>query len=256
MTVVYKDNDKCTDMILDFIAGGVPGNPSGESLGNYNAVIGNARSQNDLATLTINEIYALMGQLRAAGRPSSAVGRYQIIRNTLQTLQSRLNIAGSEKFTPQLQDRLALALLVGRGYQKWWTGAITDERFAHNISLEWASLPDPDNGGKSHYDGVGPNHASTSLDVVLAMLARARAAKPQAGAMAGLTTAAGQTAAAVVPGEAGHLSEATMEKSPLEWIKDIQRILQSAGYYQGDIDGIFGQGSDEALDDLLDAARH
>ena len=158
-----------------------------------------------------------------------------------------------DKFTPQLQDRLGLALLVGRGYQKWWTGAITDERFAHNISLEWASLPDPENGGKSHYDGVGPNHASTSLDAVLAMLARARAAKPQAGAPAGLTAA---SAAAAAPDEVSHLSGAAIEKSPLEWIKDIQIILQSAGFYTGDIDGIFGQGSEDALDDLLDAARH
>jgi len=166
-------------MILDFIAGGVPGNQSGESLGSYNAVIGNARSQDDLGARTIDLIYALMGQLRAAGKPSTAVGRYQIIRNTLQALQGTLNVAGSDQFTPQLQDRLGLALLVGRGYQKWWTGAITDEQFAHNISLEWASLPDPENGGKSHYDGVGPNHASTSVEVVLAMLARARTAKPE-----------------------------------------------------------------------------
>ena len=163
MTVSYKDSDKCTDIILDFIAGGVPGNPSGESLGNYNAVIGNARSQDDLSARTIDQIYALMGQLRAAGKPSTAIGRYQIIRATLQTLQNRLNIPGSVKFTPQLQDRLGLALMVGRGYQKWWTGAITDKQFAHNISLEWASLPDPEKGGKSHYDGVGPNHASTTL---------------------------------------------------------------------------------------------
>jgi muramidase (phage lysozyme) len=250
MTIAYKDSDKCTNTILDFIAGGVPGNPSGESRGDYNAVIGNANSQNDLGALAIDQIYELMDQLRAAGRPSTAVGRYQIIRSTLRTLQSRSNIAGSDKFTPVLQDHLGLALLVGRDYPKWWTGAITDRQFAHNISLEWASLPDPENGGKSHYDGVGPNHASTTLDDVFAMLARARAAMPQAG------TPAGATASAAAPGEVGHLSEAAMEKSPLEWIKDIQTILQSAGFYTGDIDGIFGQGSEDALNDLLDAARH
>jgi len=238
-------------MILDFIAGGVPGNQSGESVGNYNAVIGNARSQDDLGARTIDLIYALMGQLRAAGKPSTAVGRYQIIRNTLQALQGRLNVAGSDRFTPQLQDRLGLALLVGRGYQKWWTGAITDEQFAHNISLEWASLPDPENGGKSHYDGVGPNHASTSVDVVLAMLARARTAKPeQAAALEGPTTAA------ATPGEVGHLPESMAEKSPRDWIKEIQKTLQNAGFYNGDIDGLFGKQSQAALDDLLDAACH
>jgi len=148
MTVSFKDSDQCTDMILDFIA-------QFESAGNYNAVIGNAHAQDDLGALTIDQIYALMRQLRAR-RPSSAVGRYQIIKSTLETLQSRLKIAGSDRFTPQLQDRLGVALLVGRGYQKWWTGAITDKEFAHNISMEWASLPDPGEAANRTLTASGP----------------------------------------------------------------------------------------------------
>jgi len=243
-------------MILDFIAGGpdVPGNPSGESVGNYNAVIGNAHSQNDLGARTVDQIYALMNQLREAGRPSSAVGRYQIIKGTLQTLQGKLNISGSAHFTPQLQDQLGLALLIGRGYQKWWTGALSDDEFAHNISLEWASLPDPQNGGRSHYDGVGPNHASTTLQAVRNMLARARAAQPDAGAQTGAQ--ANLATAAAAPGDVGHLPEDMAGKSPRDWIRDIQTVLQNAGFYDGDIDGLFGEQSRAALADLLDAARH
>lgn len=161
--------DPCADVILDFIA-------KYESAGNYNAVIGNAQSTDDLSALTISDIYLLQSRLLAAGRPSTAVGRYQIIRKTLQSLVAAGKAANSDKFTPPVQDALGLALLVFRGYQLWRKGIIGDAEFAHRLSMEWAALPDPDNGGKSHYDGVGPNHAGTTLASVYAMLASARAA--------------------------------------------------------------------------------
>ncbi len=174
----YK-NDLCTDIILDFIAGGVPGNPSGESGGNYNAVIGDAHATADLGAMTLDGIYGLMATLVAAGKPSSATGRYQIIHDTLKGLQASQKLTNDTLFTPELQDKLAVALMVGRGYSKWWTGAMTDADFAHGLSMEWASLPDPQNGGKSHYDGDSAgNHASTTLPHVYEILQRARAAQP------------------------------------------------------------------------------
>ena len=176
----YAGRDAATDQLVDFIAGGVPTNRGGESGGNYNAVIGDAGATEDLSQKTLAEIYALQDQLRAAGRPSSAIGRYQIIKSTLSGLQDKLKLPDDTKFTPELQDRLAVELMVGRGYSSWWKGTMTDEDFAHGLSLEWASLPDPANGGKSHYDGVGPNHASTTLEAVYAALTAARAVIPGA----------------------------------------------------------------------------
>lgn len=173
----YRETDPCTDIILDFIAGGVPGNPSGESFGNYNAVIGNAHATDDLGQKTLDGIYTLMADLLEAGRPSTAVGRYQIIRKTLKALQTRKQLLGTALFTPKLQDSLAVALMVGRGYPLWWDGKMSDADFAHGLSCEWASLPDPRAGGRSHYDGVGSNHASTTLDHVYDALRRARAAQ-------------------------------------------------------------------------------
>src|SRR6266851_8981065 len=175
-----RSSDPCTDLILDFIAGGVDGNPSGESDGNYNAVIGNAHSDRDLSVLTLHQIANLQRQLVNNGEPSSAVGRYQIIEHTLETLIEELHLTGEEHFTPELQDKLAVQLLVGRAYRSWWRGEISDTTFMHNISAEWASLPDPRLGGKSHYDGVGPNHASTSLLAVSQMLVQARLHIPPA----------------------------------------------------------------------------
>jgi muramidase (phage lysozyme) len=168
--------DRCTDIILDFIAGGVPGNPSGESMGNYNAVIGKARSTDDLSVRTINGIYDLQSTLVARGMPSGAVGRYQIIQKTLRGLQAKLGLSGNDLFTPETQDRLAVELLKGRGYSDWWRGQMSDEDFAHGLACEWASLPDPQKDGRSHYDGLAGNHASTTLAAVYTMLKQARQA--------------------------------------------------------------------------------
>ena len=165
----YVNKDACTDIILDMLA-------EHESAGNYNAVIGNAHAADDLSKYTLTEIYGLMGRLLADGQPSSAIGRYQIIRKTLQGLQGKLNLPASTPFTRELQDRLAVELMIGRGYSAWWRGAMSNEDFAHGLSCEWASLPDPQAGGKSHYDGVGPNHAGTTLEHVYATLDKARAA--------------------------------------------------------------------------------
>jgi hypothetical protein len=82
-------------------------------------------------------------------------------------------------FTRDLQDELAVTLLEQRGYRQWWRGQLSDRDFAHNLSCEWASLPDPKNGGRSHYDHIAGNHASTSLGAVYDMLRRARFLKPQ-----------------------------------------------------------------------------
>lgn len=164
-----KGTDAATDALLDFIA-------QHESGGNYNAVIGNSKARDDLSALTIADIYKLQGRLVSSGQPSSAVGRYQFLRSTLTGLvASEHLIAGAELFTPAMQDRLAIRLMVGRGYSAWWLGQISDEEFAHRLSCEWASLPDPDKDGKSHFDGVGKNHAGYTLAEVYAALARVRA---------------------------------------------------------------------------------
>lgn len=184
MTVLYKSTDPCTDIILDFIAGGlwgdVLGNPVGESDGNYNAYFGHVRGQYDFATYTLDRVYGFQAEMLRRDPRSTALGRYQFLRRTLRALQAKHAVPSTTLFTPELQDRWAVDLLVGRGYRAWWRGALTDEEFAHMLSMEWASLPDPLNGGRSHYDGDrAGNHASTKLDSVYNMLALARQSKPQ-----------------------------------------------------------------------------
>lgn len=184
----YRDKDNCTDIILDFIAGGVwgdkLGNPIGESNGNYNAYFGHVTGPYDFGAYSLDRVYAFQAGMLRRDRRSTAIGRYQFLRRTLQLLQKKHDLPGSTLFTPELQDRLAVDLLIGRGYPAWWRGSLSDAEFAHGLALEWASLPDPRNYGKSAYDGDSAgNHASVSLNKlgpdndVYDMLKRARANK-------------------------------------------------------------------------------
>ena len=161
--------DKIANSLLDFIA-------IRESAGNYDAYIGHANAQGTFDGRTIADVYRMQSLWVAGGLPSSAAGRYQFIKATLQGLVVQNNLPTTTPFTPVLQDQLATCLLNTRGYSHWLAGAIDDEMFMHNLSCEWASLPDPKNDGKSHYDGVGPNHAGQTLEAFQAALTAARAA--------------------------------------------------------------------------------
>ena len=48
-----------------------------------------------------------------------AVGRYQFIGTTLKAWVNRLGISPDTKFTPAVQDRLALALMADQGINPW-----------------------------------------------------------------------------------------------------------------------------------------
>lgn len=174
----YKGVDDCTDTILDFIRGGTPDHPSGEAGGNYNAYFGHVRSTVMLTEKTLDQIYQFQGEMLLNDPRSTAVGGYQFLRRTLRGLQQRKGLPGSALFSARLQDELAVVLLVGRGYSAWWRGVLSAEDFAHGMALEWASLPDPFNGGRSAYDGDGVNSTDTTLAKVYAMLSRAYNVKP------------------------------------------------------------------------------
>ncbi|MCW2317140.1 muramidase (phage lysozyme) [Rhodoblastus acidophilus] len=156
-----KDNPRAA-RILDFISGP-------ESHGNYNAYFGNGGSAKDLSGMTVSQILAWQAQRTSQGSPSSATGRYQIMHDTLKGLKTQLGLTGNEKFTPELQDQLALQLLRNRGYDRWQKGLMSDAEFANNLAQEWASLPNL-HTGRSHYEGDGLNHALVSPHAVSAAL--------------------------------------------------------------------------------------
>jgi conjugal transfer mating pair stabilization protein TraG len=140
-----------------------------ESAGNYNAWYGNAgQGEVDLATLSVDQIRALQADLvRKQG--GSAIGRYQILDDTLDILVERLGLRGSERFTPELQDRLALELARDAGMDAWQGGQLTDAAFAHNLAQIWAALP-KDGSNRSFYAGVQSNRATADWDTMIKSL--------------------------------------------------------------------------------------
>jgi hypothetical protein len=127
------------------------------------------RSKPELTNMTVLEVLKFQSSMRGAlGLESSAVGKYQIIQGTLQSLVSQGHVSLDEQFSPAVQDRLAIALLNRRGYQRYLQGALTVHEFADRVALEWASFPMPD--GRSYYAGVGSNKALVDRSTVVSTL--------------------------------------------------------------------------------------
>ena len=152
--------------VLDLVAGP-------ESRGNYNAWYGAAhQSEAQLAELTVHEVRALQQRLvRRNG--GSAVGRYQIIDDTLDGLIVRMGLSGNERFTPALQDRMAMHLAREAGLQSWLSGALSDERFAARLARVWAGLPG-DHSNRSVYAGIQGNRATIAWPSLVASLRHIR----------------------------------------------------------------------------------
>jgi len=143
----------------------------GESNGDYDVVVGGAKRP--LRQMTIGEVLEYQkGMVGRLGKRSSAVGKYQIIEDTMESL---LYVPGSkklrnptdfnpdQKFDERAQEWAADTLLERRGFSKWAAGDKSDDEFILSLSQEWASIPDPtkDNEATSHYSGDGLHDRAT-----------------------------------------------------------------------------------------------
>lgn len=141
----------------------------GESNGNYNAYFANgSNTALRFTDMTIGEVLKWQEDYVAEGSPSSAVGKYQIIRPTLAGLVRQLNIDNNSRFDETLQDRLAVALLEKRGAQDYMRNRLSREQFAANLAQEWAALPRAtgSNPEQSYYAGDGINEVQITIDEV------------------------------------------------------------------------------------------
>ena len=147
-----------------------------ESGGNYNAMLGDPnQSAIDLTGMTMDEIDTLQTQM-ISERGGSAIGRYQYVQKTLRGLRQDLGIKGDEKFTPEMQDRLATESMQRRGLLDWEAGTLPDADFQYWLSQEWAGLP-KDSSGLSYHNGFNGNRATISDLNVDASLQQARDAR-------------------------------------------------------------------------------
>ena len=142
-----------------------------ESNNNYNAYYANPRNSTIKFTdMTLNEVMRWQLEFVAAGNPSSAVGRYQIISTTLNSLMRELSLDPNQKFDQKMQDRMAIALLERRGSSAYVNNELTAEELAASLAKEWAALPKVigENPESSYYAGDGLNASRVDPAAVIA----------------------------------------------------------------------------------------
>ena len=169
-------------LLLDFI-GDIEA-PQG-----YGTIYANKQSKlaKPLTAMTLGDVVDAQ-QTWSKNHGSSAAGRYQFMRATLQDLSKELGLRGNQLFDADLQDRLGYHLLKRRGYDAFMAGKIGAVEFGKRLAQEWASLPvlAATKGahrqvarGQSFYAGDGVNKKLVTPERVEAILAKVKAAKPE-----------------------------------------------------------------------------
>jgi len=145
-----------------------------ESGGRYDMVYpGRRRPQ--ILDMTIAELIVDMKARAKSG--SSASGRYQYIRKTLQGVTRSMGMdINTTKFDPKTQDEIVIYhLRKDHGLDSWLSGKTSDENFLRRLSKTWAGLPDPKTG-KSYYAGDGMNKSGVGAQASLNTLQTIRTA--------------------------------------------------------------------------------
>ncbi len=131
-----------------------------------------------LSEMTIGEVMNLQKQHKVF-----AAGKYQMIPDTLSEGVRMLGISPTEKFSPDIQERLFSEYLIGSKrpeIQKYLNDPHPDEKTIHDylkaLSKEFAAVADPDTG-KSYYDGSAKNAASITSAEALAAGEKDRVAR-------------------------------------------------------------------------------
>jgi len=107
--------------------------------------------------LTLGEI---LSWIEATPGQPHAIGRYQIIPDTLRYLIRAEALPHGAVFSPALQDRLATRLVLDAGLDEYLAGLIPPRAFMDKLAYVWAGLPLPD--GQSAYQGIAGNKATIS----------------------------------------------------------------------------------------------
>ncbi len=126
-----------------------------------------SRKINPITDLNLGELKQVQYIMLKNGAKSTPMGKYQIILSSLPDIQKALNLGDEIKFSPEIQDKMAIQLLKQkRGYDNWLNGKISDDVFQENLAKEWASIASPKTG-RSYYN----QHVGTSDDVIKETLA-------------------------------------------------------------------------------------
>lgn len=149
------------------LIGGAEGGRDG-----YNAIYGGIRASDrpskPITQMTVAQVLAWQDRIDPYYR-SEAVGRYQVMEDTLRGLVNKGAVSKNAIFNAATQDKIAVLLLEGRGLDDYRRGDISASQLANNIAKEWAGLPvvTGPNAGRSYYDGFNGNSATTTVSKVL-----------------------------------------------------------------------------------------
>ena len=136
----------------------------------------------DVSKMTLGDVLRFQQRMKNSGSFSTACGGYQFINKTLKATIAQMGLSLDLVWNADLQDRMAIWLLEGRGLSKFMAGKLSAEDFANNLSMEWASLPVVKSSnnigsvfylkkvGASFYDGDGLNKAHITPTYILALV--------------------------------------------------------------------------------------
>lgn len=157
--------------LADLIQRGESGSKSYDNYNRGTYLDGNGRERIrgadraiDFSTMTVGEVMDLQALPRGDTNRLFAVGRYQVIPDTMRGAVATLGISRDEPFSDALQDRIFSDYLITNkrsaiaAYITGEPGAgIADAQLA--LAKEWASIANPATG-RGYYGGA--NHASIS----------------------------------------------------------------------------------------------
>lgn len=168
-------------ILLAFIRSVETGRKDGSA---YTTIYGHneAKLPKPITSMTVDEVIAA-GQGWTRAYRSSAAGAYQFLNATLKDLKRTEKLTGREVFTPALQDRLGLALLLRRGFDGFMAGTIGLNAFGLGLAKEWASFPvlaDTKGAhravkrGETYYAGDKLNRALVTPEAVIDVLTQVK----------------------------------------------------------------------------------
>ena len=166
--------EKANAKLLSFIASGEGKYNSSNKGTSGNRIVGSTHNTKidgkTLPQMTVGEVMN-----HQASGSVFAVGRYQIIPDTMKMAVARAGVSSDDMFDSKTQDKLGLALIYNgqrptlsgylRGDNDNVQGAMLD------LAMEWASAPNPSTG-RSYYGGA--NKSSHTVDEVRNTLISAR----------------------------------------------------------------------------------
>ena len=159
----YKDAPAATGKyapLLDEIASGeAKGGAFGTS--GYDAIYSGAKLKpsKPISQMTLGEVKAYQQQLIKAGSASTAVGRYQFIKNkgAFSKMAAQAGLKDSDIFDGAAQDRLAIQYAGGEEQLDEWIKTRNHAALTNKIAQQWASQKNT--RGVGNYDGDGLNKA-------------------------------------------------------------------------------------------------